>query len=620
MRGNDLRFDPRSTILYLLSSILYLLFSPHGALAIDSTVAQSEGDRVAVVARVTPAVVAIFSPGGGGGGSGVLVSPDGYALTNFHVTSGAGHFLKCGLADGVLYDAVLVGIDPTGDVALVKLVGRDDFPYVTLGDSDTLQVGDAAFAMGNPFLLATDFAPTLTYGIVSGIHRYQEPAGTFLEYTDCIQIDASINPGNSGGPLFNATGELVGINGRGSFEKRGRVNSGAGYAISINQIKNFTDALRGGLIVDHATLGATVATKDDGSIVVTTILEKSEAYRRGLRQNDEIVSFAGRPIRSVNQFKNVLGIYPRGWKLPLVYRREGRKQEIFVRLRGLHRQSELTPDKPRPNRDAPPPEGPPAPGEERRGKRGGGREKPRPELPQRSPPPKPPEHLAKLVIERPGFANYYFNQLERVRALAGFRALGDYSKETGVWKITGTLSADETPFEFTLADKLAGLTLSNGKKVFAQELGVSDFEDEPPGTGGLLLAMHHLRWLLIHGGAGFSEFYYQGSEPLDGNGPSVDVLFSERNGARSHWYISRETGRFVGFDTYREEDVDPCEIRLEGLTDLAGRKLPALWIVRHADKEYGRFQPGGATFGPPPPAAAPVSDQKPATEKTDAEP
>src|SRR5438093_13746659 len=138
--------------------------------------------------------------------------------------------------------------------------------------------------MGNPFLLATDFAPTVTYAIVSGTHRYQPPAGTWLEYTDCIQVDTSINPGNSGGPLFNAAGELVGINGRGSFEKRGRVNSGAGYAISINQIKNFTDALRGGLIVDHATLGATVATKDDGSIVVTTILEKSEAYRRGLRQ------------------------------------------------------------------------------------------------------------------------------------------------------------------------------------------------------------------------------------------------------------------------------------------------------------------------------------------------
>ncbi len=83
----------------------------------------------------------------------------------------------------------------------------------------------------------------MTYGIVSGTHRYQYPAGTFLEYTDCIQIDASINPGNSGGPLFNSKEELVGINGRGSFEKRGRVNVGVGYAISINQVMHFIDHL-----------------------------------------------------------------------------------------------------------------------------------------------------------------------------------------------------------------------------------------------------------------------------------------------------------------------------------------------------------------------------------------
>jgi PAS domain S-box-containing protein len=130
-------------------------------------------------AQVSATVVAIFSPGGQGGGSGVLVTPDGYALTNFHVTQGAGNFMKCGLSDGVLYDAVIVGIDPTGDVALVKLFGRDDFPFAKMGDSDALSVGDSSFAMGNPFLLATDFTPTVTFGIVSalrvlggGLHNY----------------------------------------------------------------------------------------------------------------------------------------------------------------------------------------------------------------------------------------------------------------------------------------------------------------------------------------------------------------------------------------------------------------------------------------------------------------
>ena len=118
--------------------------------------------------------------------------------------------------------------------------------------------------MGNPFLLATDFQPTVTSGIISGVHRYQFPAGTLLEYADCLQTDASINPGNSGGPLFNGQGQVVGINGRCSFDKRGRVSVDVGYAISINQIKNFLGVLHSGRIVDHATLGARVASDDAG--------------------------------------------------------------------------------------------------------------------------------------------------------------------------------------------------------------------------------------------------------------------------------------------------------------------------------------------------------------------
>jgi S1-C subfamily serine protease len=599
----------------LTAALLLLPLSPRLALAVDPAVIAAEQKRVAVVAQVSPTVVAIFSPGGQGGGSGVLVTPDGYALTNFHVTQGAGNFMKCGLADGVLYDAVIVGIDPTGDVALVKLFGRDDFPFARMGDSDALAVGDWSFAMGNPFLLATDFRPTVTFGIISGIHRYQYPAGTFLEYADCIQTDSSINPGNSGGPLFNSSGELVGINGRGSFEKRGRVNSGAGYAISINQIKNFMDSLRGGLVVDHATLGAAVATKDDGAVVVTSILEQSEAYRRGLRADDEIVSFAGRPIRSVNQFKNVLGIFPKGWKLPLVYRREDRKQEVFVRLRGLHRQSELTLNQrpPRPEIPRPPDRQPENPKDQPKDKpEGQPRRRPGPQPPAIRPPaPKPPEHLVKFYVEKPGFTNYYFNELERDRTIKGLTALGDYSNETGTWKLAGTLTPDGGPFEFTIHDKLAGLTLDGGKKAFVQELSPdAKFEDEPPGSGGLLLAMHHLRRLLVVGPKGFSEFYYLGSEPLDGTGAPVDVLFCERYGARSHWYFSRATGMLVGCDTFREDDVDACEIRFEGQAEFNARRLPELFVVRSGDREFGRFKMTSSTFGPPTPVTADATHKK----------
>lgn len=563
--------------------------------AADPVVLKSERQRIAVIEKAAPAVVAIFARGGQGGGSGVLISADGYALSNYHVTSGSGNFMKCGLSDGVLYDAVIVGIDPTGDVALVKLLGRDDFPHAPLGDSDAVAAGDWCFAMGNPFLLATDFAPTVTYGTVSGMHRYQYPAGTILEYTDCIQVDASINPGNSGGPLFNAAGEVIGINGRGSFEKRGRVNSGAGYAISINQIKHFMDHLRSGRIVDHATLGATVTTRDDGAIVVDRILEESEAYRRGLRVDDEIVSFAGRTLRSVNQYKNVLGIYPKGWKLPLVFRRDDKKQEILVGLRGVHRKSEfLEQPKKQPQQPQPKPDDKPQPD--------GKKKAPRPTTPAAPPPAPVPEHLKKLFETKPGFANYYFNKVEQERALKGLKSLGDFSSLTGSWKLGG-MTGDNRLFEFTVAEKGIGLIIGADKESFLQTLGPqADAEDEPQGTGGLLMAVQHFKLLLTKGPKAFSDFHYLGSEPLDGRGETVDVVMAELTGVQSHWFFSRERGTLVGFNLQRGDDVDPCEIRFLNFTDGAAgdltglndgksptRMFPNRWLVRHAEKEFATF-------------------------------
>src|SRR5262245_42206618 len=170
-----------------------------GVAAADiNTAKQAEARRVEVVSKVRPAVVAVFSANMDGGGSGVVIDPEGYALTNFHVV-GTGPTMKCGLPDGVLYDAVLVGLDTVGDVGLIKLLPKEEgkpFPHVPLGNSDDVKPGDWSMAMGNPFLLATDFTPTVTFGLVSGTSRYQYPSGNLLEYTDCIQIDTSINPGN----------------------------------------------------------------------------------------------------------------------------------------------------------------------------------------------------------------------------------------------------------------------------------------------------------------------------------------------------------------------------------------------------------------------------------------
>src|SRR5262249_41675714 len=303
-----------------------------------------------------------------------------------------------------------------GDVALIKLLPQKqgkDFPFAPMGDSDKVKAGDWSLAMGNPFLLATDFTPTVTYGLVSGVHRYQHPAGILLEYTDCIQIDTSINPGNSGGPLFNMDGEIIGINGRGSFEKRGRVNSGVGYAISINQIKNFLGHLHAGLDADHASTGFAVETAvEEGSgerLRVRSILEDCDARLRGLDTDDELVAFAGRYVTSVDQDKNVLGLYPKGWRMPVLYRRNNEKKEILIRLMGVQPQ-ELSDPQQKP----------------------GPQPQPRPQQPT---PPIPNTAAKKLYTPKAGFANFYFNKQQLDRLLAAFRKHGDFSTLAGDWRI-----------------------------------------------------------------------------------------------------------------------------------------------------------------------------------------
>lgn len=572
--------------------------STSAARAVDPAVLEAEQKRVELIQKVAPSVVAVFGPDGGGGGSGVLITPDGYALSNFHVTSACGNFMKCGLNDGVLYDAVIVGIDPAGDVALLKLLGREDFPAATLGDSDQVRAGDWVYVMGNPFLLATDYRPTVTYGIVSGVHRYQYPAaGDFLEYPDCIQVDASINPGNSGGPLFNSAGELIGINGRGSFEKRGRVNVGAGYAISINQIKHFLDHLRGGLVVDHATLGATVRSGEGGAVLVDRILERSEAFRRGLREDDEIVSFGGRPIGSVNQFKNILGIYPQGWTLPLTYRRDGKKQDLYVELRTLHRESEM-----RPGREGPPEEPRPKPGpDEPKEKPDDKGPKPRRMNPHQKPKAEPPKQFQHLFVEKEGFANYYFNQQHQDRVLKGLRPLGDWYGMSGLWTFSGKVASGQS-FAFKLGKTGLGLEMGEpgdpNRLISLQQLDGSDWLDEPPGSGGLLAAWQHFRLLLSGGREAFGEFLYFGSEPLDGRGEVVDVIVSSQTGIRTRWFYRKSDGTLAGWDTSLETDADPCEIRVLEWDESGARRFPRRFTVRCGDLHFGDFQVTSWTVAP----------------------
>ncbi len=321
----------------LLPTAICLAAEPALTIAAEDLelVKAAEAARIKAIDSVYGAVVAIYGNDRQGGGSGVLYDPAGFALTNHHVVAAAGDSGWAGLADGKLYRWKLIGTDPGGDVAIIQLSGQEKFPIAPLGDSETVRVGDWAMAMGNPFVLAEDQRPTVTLGIVSGVHRYQEGSGmNQLVYGNCIQVDSSINPGNSGGPLFNLRGQVIGINGRGSFQERGRVNVGLGYAISSNQVKLFIPELLATKVAQHGTLDAVFGNRQAGVICHTVNLD-SPIARAGLELGDKLVAFEGVPITSTNQFTNLITLYPAGWPVEVTYERDAVQHTARVRLTAL---------------------------------------------------------------------------------------------------------------------------------------------------------------------------------------------------------------------------------------------------------------------------------------------
>lgn len=513
--------------------------------------------RIDAMQRASMATVGVFGTDSQGGGSGVCISPDGYVLTNFHVSSPFGHRMRCGMNDGKMYEAVVAGIDPTGDLAVLKMFGRDDFPTATIGDSDRIRVGQWCFAAGNPFVLATNLQPTLTYGLISGVRRYQYPSGTILEYSDCIQTDASINPGNSGGPLFNADGELIGINGRCSFEKRGRVNVGVGYAISIKQAMYFYGNLRSGRIVDHATLGFTVATDSQGKVVVSNILESSDAYRRGLRYGDEILRLGDRDIGTANQLKNVLGIYPDYWRVALRFRNEQGGQDTAIRLQSLHQPGELEKivegsseqqRKPPGRPKAPDPKEPPAD-----------------KQPAQSTNSKDP--LADKYEARKGFGNYYFNRLEIDRILdlqkpSKPKLPASTSQTPTQVRFTGKVQGESTLVEakfdpekihWTLGDKTDSVSIKNGWNPWILK------QESLPIVFALRL------WYLWHeqGPRQLGEVTYIGQSPVLGKDGLLDDTRVVLGEVTAEVYTSRVNGQIELIELYSDRQSDPAEVYME---------------------------------------------------------
>lgn len=530
---------------------------------------QKQQARIQTIQKIAPSVVCVMPAGGQGGGSGVLISADGFAISNYHVTSGSGNFMKCGLNDGKLYDAVIVGIDPTGDIALIKLLGRNDFPFCTPGNSDNVKVGDEVLALGNPFLLADDFSPTITYGIASGVHRYQYPANTFLEYTDCIQIDASINPGNSGGPLFDIQGRWIGINGRASFEKRGRINSGAAYAISVNQILLFIDHLKSGRIVDHGRTEFTVGTYDD-TVEIEQVSELSDVWRRGMRPGDELISFAGRAITSANDFKNIVGIFPEDTRVPLTFRNDDGIQNVTTRLSPLHqfqKAPQLPPER-QPGQGQPPLEE--APGKDKN---------------LLDTTPKPPEQYADLFVEKDGFTNFYFNQQKTDQILSpALKAIGP--KPTGsssTWKIkvSATINGIEYPGILTVNQDAAGMDLKGLPPVLQNAEQLSG-DSELPELHGLLAGAMQWHRLFEQGKDGFSEVMSFGSERLLPSGDNVKIIQTRSAGTSSRWGFDKTSALPYSVDVLFSSDADEARIRFDGWQDQQPFPIPQrIGIVNH---------------------------------------
>jgi serine protease Do len=299
-----------------------------GSAAAAAAPAAEPVDLTELCVRVRPAFVFI------GGGSGVIIRPDGLMLTNDHVI-GRKRSFTVRIGDGRSFKAKVLGTDPVGDLAALKLEVPDGqtVPHLPLGDSGALRVGDEALAIGNPFALGVlDQAPTFTVGIISALNHTQ---GT---YTECIVTDAEVNPGNSGGPLLNMAGAVVGINGQISTRFGLRSNTGLGFAISARQIAIWLPRLEaaGGGEVKHARIAGLEFAKGPKesaeSLVVKDVADGSPAAAAGFVPGDAIVSLDGAPVANALRLRGLLGIYPDGHEVPVSVKRGDTETVLKVTL------------------------------------------------------------------------------------------------------------------------------------------------------------------------------------------------------------------------------------------------------------------------------------------------
>ena len=277
-------------------------------------------------------------PRRGGTGSGFIIDAEGHILTNNHVVEGADEILV-NLDDDNEYTATLIGTDPKTDIALIK-INRENgdntpFPYLQMGDSDKLEVGEWVVAIGNPFGLPH----TVTVGVVSAKGR-NIGAGNYDEF---IQTDASINPGNSGGPLINIKGEVIGINTAIISGPSGGGNVGIGFAIPVNIAKSILTDLRENGKVTRGWLGVMIqkitpdlaesfSLKDNKGALVGDVIPEGPAAKAGIKRGDVIVEFNGYKVKNMKQLPKIVAQTTPDTNVDVVVVRDGKSMVINVHI------------------------------------------------------------------------------------------------------------------------------------------------------------------------------------------------------------------------------------------------------------------------------------------------
>jgi serine protease Do len=265
-----------------------------------------------------------------GAGSGVIVSADGYILTNNHVIDGAEKVLVK-LADGVEYDGKVIGTDPATDLGVVK-IDASDLKAAAFGDSDSLDVGEWVLAVGSPF---GEFDNTVTAGIVSAMGRTGLAKQSEESFQDFIQTDAAINPGNSGGPLVNLEGQVVGINSQIASRTGGSV--GIGFSIPSSIARSVMDQLvktghveRGAIGINFPDPQSTKAAGVQTGALISNVVTGSPADKAGLHNGDVITRFNGRVIDNSNRLRNAIAFTVPGTAAEIEVTREGKKRDLTV--------------------------------------------------------------------------------------------------------------------------------------------------------------------------------------------------------------------------------------------------------------------------------------------------